>query len=192
MRTVNPPAKRGEIMDRNGRVLAYSVDADTLAADPSEIDDPDGVARQICAVLVGCNAERRADMAKKLRRRGAFVYLARQMSPDDSRSIRDLQLPGLTFLKESRRYYPKRELGAHVLGYVGLDNVGLGGIESAYDSQIRRPTPDGTRCRAASSVRRRRARASSSRSIRTCSTSPSASSGLASKRTTRPAAPRSS
>jgi len=41
MRTVNPPAKRGEIMDRNGRVLAYSVDADTLAADPSEIDDPD-------------------------------------------------------------------------------------------------------------------------------------------------------
>jgi len=137
MRTVNPPAKRGEITDRNGRVLAYSVDADTLAADTSEIDDPDGVARQICSALDDCNAERRADMAKKLRRRGAFVYLVRQMSPDVSRSIRDLQLPGLTFLKESRRYYPKRELGAHVLGYVGLDNVGLGGIESAYDSQIR-------------------------------------------------------
>jgi cell division protein FtsI (penicillin-binding protein 3) len=137
MRTLNPPAKRGEIVDRNGRVLAYSVDADTIAADPSEIDDPDGVARQICAAVDGCAAERRADMAKKLRRRGAFVYLVRQMSPDEARPVRDLQLPGITFLKENRRYYPKRELAAHVLGYVGLDNVGLGGIESAYDAQIR-------------------------------------------------------
>ena len=137
MRTVNPPAKRGEILDRGGRVLAYSVDADTIAADPSEIDDPDGVARQVCGAIDGCTADRRLDMAKKLRRRGAFVYLARQLSPEDARAIRDLQLPGVIFLKESRRYYPKRELAAHVLGYVGLDNVGLGGIESAYDSQIR-------------------------------------------------------
>src|SRR5690349_17385964 len=50
-RTINPPAKRGEIVDRNGRVLAYSVDADTIAADPSEIDDPDAVARQVCAKI---------------------------------------------------------------------------------------------------------------------------------------------
>ena len=69
LRTLNPPAKRGEIVDRNGRVLAYSVDADTIAADPSEIDDPDGVARQVCAALDGCTADRRADMAKKLRRK---------------------------------------------------------------------------------------------------------------------------
>ncbi len=137
LRTLNPPAKRGEIVDRNGRVLAYSVDADTIAADPSEIDDPDDVARQICAALEGCTADRRADMVKKLRRKGAFVYLVRQMSPEDARPVRGLQLPGITFLKESRRYYPKRELAAHVLGYVGLDNVGLGGIESAYDGQIR-------------------------------------------------------
>jgi cell division protein FtsI (penicillin-binding protein 3) len=136
-RTINPPAKRGEIVDRNGRVLAYSVDADTIAADPSEVDDPDGVARQVCARIDGCNADRRADMAKKLRRKGAFVYLARQISPEEARAVRDLDLPGVTFLKESRRYYPKRELAAHVLGYVGLDNVGLGGIESAYDVQIR-------------------------------------------------------
>jgi len=137
MRTINPPAKRGEILDRNGRVLAYSVDADTIAADPTEVEDPDGVARQVCSSIDGCNADRRADMAKKLRRKGAFVYLARQVSPEEARAVRDLQLPGVTFLKESRRYYPKRELAAHVLGYVGLDNVGLGGIESAYDSQIR-------------------------------------------------------
>ncbi|HEY7056261.1 MAG TPA: penicillin-binding protein [Vicinamibacterales bacterium] len=137
LRTLNPPAKRGEIVDRGGRVLAYSVDADTIAADPSEIDDPDSVARQVCAALEGCTSERRADMAKKLRRKGAFVYLGRQMSPEEARPVRDLQLPGIIFLKENRRYYPKRELGAHVLGYVGLDNVGLGGIESAYDTEIR-------------------------------------------------------
>jgi cell division protein FtsI (penicillin-binding protein 3) len=136
-RTVVPPAKRGEIFDRSGRLLAYSVDADTIAADPSEIDDPGGVAASICAVLDGCNAERRSDMAKKLDRRGAFVYVARQVSPSEARKVKDLALPGVMLLKESRRYYPKAELAAHVLGYVGLDNVGLGGIESAYDSQIR-------------------------------------------------------
>ena len=86
----------------------------------------------------GCTADRRADMAKKP---------ATQAAPSSISSVRcrrrrrarfaALQLPGITFLKESRRYYPKRELAAHVLGYVGLDNVGLGGIESAYDAQIR-------------------------------------------------------
>jgi cell division protein FtsI (penicillin-binding protein 3) len=136
-RTVVPPAKRGEIFDRNGRLLAYSVDADTVAADPSEIDHPGAVAAGICAVLDGCTAERRTDMAKKLDRRGAFVYVARQVSPAEARKVKDLGLPGVMLLKESRRYYPKAELAAHVLGYVGLDNVGLGGIESTYDSQIR-------------------------------------------------------
>jgi cell division protein FtsI (penicillin-binding protein 3) len=136
-RTVVLPAKRGEIVDRNGRMLAYSVDADTIAADPSEIDEPDRVAASLCAALEGCNAERRGDMAKKLDRRGVFAYVARQISPSEARKVKDLGLPGVMLLKESRRYYPKADLGAHVLGYVGLDNVGLGGIESAYDSQIR-------------------------------------------------------
>jgi len=136
-RTIVPPAKRGEIFDRNGRLLAYSVDADTIAADPSEIEDPDGVATALCGALEGCNADRRTEVAKRLRRRGAFVFVARQVSPSVARKVKDLGLPGVMLLKESRRYYPKAELAAHVVGYVGLDNVGLGGIESAYDSQIR-------------------------------------------------------
>ncbi len=84
--------------------------------------------------------------------------------------VRALALPGITLLKESRRYYPNSELAAHVVGYVGLDNVGLGGIESAYDSQIRgkdgkvldpdrREAPRA--CSAGSSGRPRRAPASS-------------------------------
>jgi cell division protein FtsI/penicillin-binding protein 2 len=137
MRSPVVPAKRGEIFDRKGRVLAYSVDADTIAAVPTEIDDPAEVAAKVCAVLDGCGAERRQTIAKSLGRRQSFAYVARQVTPAEAKRVRALALPGITLLKESRRYYPNSELAAHVVGYVGLDNVGLGGIESAYDSQIR-------------------------------------------------------
>jgi cell division protein FtsI (penicillin-binding protein 3) len=136
-RTVTPPAKRGEIFDRKGRVLAYSVDADTIAAVPTDIDDPDDVAAQVCHALDGCGLDRRQAIAKILGKKGSFAYVARQISPDEAKRVRELGLPGITLLKESRRYYPNSELAAHVIGYVGVDNVGLGGIESAYDSQIR-------------------------------------------------------
>jgi cell division protein FtsI (penicillin-binding protein 3) len=136
-RTVVPPAKRGEIFDRKGRVLAYSVDADTIAAVPTDIDDPDAVASQVCRALDGCGPDRRQAIAKSLSRKSPFAYVARQVSPEEAKRVRELALPGITLLKESRRYYPNSELAAHVIGYVGLDNAGLGGIESAYDSQIR-------------------------------------------------------
>jgi cell division protein FtsI (penicillin-binding protein 3) len=135
--TITAPAKRGEIVDRAGRILAYSVDADTIAADPSNVADADATARDICRVLEGCDAGQRRGMAERMRRRGQFVYLARRVSPPEAERARALQLPGVVFLKESRRYYPKRELAAHILGYVGLDNFGLAGLESAYDAQIR-------------------------------------------------------
>src|SRR5262249_23319236 len=131
------PAKRGEIFDRKGRVLAYSVDADTIAAVPTDIDNPSDVASQVCGALDACGPERRQAIAKNLSRKAAFAYVARQVTPDEAKRIRDLAFPGITLLKESRRYYPNSELAAHVIGYVGLDNAGLGGIESAYDSQIR-------------------------------------------------------
>ncbi len=137
MMTLTPAAKRGDIFDRNGHVLAFSVDADTVTADPRQIDDPETVATELCQALDGCNGERRADILKQLKRSGAFAYLARQISPDESRRVKALDLPGITLITESRRYYPKKDLAAHVLGYVGLDNGGLGGIESAYDAQIR-------------------------------------------------------
>jgi cell division protein FtsI (penicillin-binding protein 3) len=135
--TVIPPAKRGEIFDRKGRVLAYSVDADTIAAIPTEIEDPAAVARQVCAALEECGSDRRQSIEKSLSRRQPFAYVARQVSPEEARRVRALALPGITLLKESRRYYPNSELAAHVIGYVGVDNNGLGGIESAYESQIR-------------------------------------------------------
>ncbi|MEO7270617.1 MAG: penicillin-binding protein, partial [Vicinamibacterales bacterium] len=136
-RTITAPAKRGEIVDRAGRVLAYSVDAETVFADPSEIENPDAVAAAVCAALDECDAADRQAMARKLRGGGQFTYLQRKVSPDEEQRIRALKLKGVAFLKESRRYYPNKELAAHVLGYVGLDNAGLGGLENAYDAQVR-------------------------------------------------------
>ena len=136
-RTVTPSAKRGEIVDRHGHMLAYTVDADTIAAVPGEIDDPADVASKVCEALDGCNADRRQQIVRNLSSSKSFAYVARQVAPDEARRVRELELPGIIFIKESRRYYPNSELAAHVIGYVGIDNVGLGGIESAYDAQIR-------------------------------------------------------
>ncbi|MBA2603457.1 MAG: PASTA domain-containing protein [Acidobacteria bacterium] len=135
-RMIAAPAKRGEIVDRNGNSLAYSVDVDTIVADPSDIDDPDGVARQVCAAL-RCDKRDREDMARNLRRNSQFAYLARKISAEGAQRVRDLNLKGIALVKESRRFYPKKELAAHVLGYVGLDNTGLAGLEHTYDTQVR-------------------------------------------------------
>jgi cell division protein FtsI (penicillin-binding protein 3) len=135
--TAKLPAKRGEIVDRGGRVLAYSVDADTIAADPSEVDDPETAATRVCHALDHCTSQQREVMAERLGSKQQFVYLARQVSPEEARRVKDLDLPGVAFYKESRRYYPKKDLAAHVLGYVGVDNVGLAGLESTFDARIR-------------------------------------------------------
>ena len=137
LKTIKLPAKRGEIVDRAGHVLAYSVDADTIAADPSEIEDPDATAARVCEALEGCGAAQRQLMAERLRGKTQFAFLARQVSPEEARRVKALDLSGLTFFKESRRYYPKKDLAAHVLGYVGVDNGGLAGLESAFDARIR-------------------------------------------------------
>jgi cell division protein FtsI/penicillin-binding protein 2 len=137
MRTVDVAAKRGEIRDRSGHVLAYSVDAESIYAVPTEIDDPSRVAAALCGALTGCDASERERIEERLKRQRAFAFVRRQVSPSDARRVAGLELQGVGFLKENRRYYPKKELAAHLLGYVGVENIGLAGIESAYDSQIR-------------------------------------------------------
>ncbi len=137
LQTVKLPAKRGEIVDRAGRVLAYSVDADTIAADPTDVDDPETVATRVCNALDHCTSQQRQLMVERLSSKQQFAFLARQVSPEESRRVKALDLPGVAFYKESRRYYPKKDLAAHVLGYVGVDNVGLGGLESTFDTRIR-------------------------------------------------------
>lgn len=137
MRTIAAPAKRGDILDRKGRVLAYSVDADSIYAVPSEFADPKAAAAAVCGALDRCGAEERASLEERFGRPRPFAYVRRQVSPNEATRVAALDLEGIGFMKENRRFYPNRSLAAHLLGYVGLDNAGLQGIEAAYDGLIR-------------------------------------------------------
>jgi cell division protein FtsI (penicillin-binding protein 3) len=136
-RTQASPAKRGDILDRRGRVLATSADADTIYAVPTEIDDPAGAARKLCAALGDCDARERQSLADRLAQPRQFAYVRRQVAPEQAHRVAELNLDGVGFMKESKRFYPNKELAAHLLGWVGIDNKGLSGIESTFDAQIR-------------------------------------------------------
>ena len=135
-RTMDIAAKRGDILDRHGRVLAYSVDADSVYGVPSDIDDTAKTASMLCAALADCAPNEEEELTGRLRQKRAFVYVRRRVTPHQARRIADLNLGGIDFIKEDRRFYPKKELAASLLGFVGLENKGLAGIEAAYDSQI--------------------------------------------------------
>lgn len=137
MSTVPAPAKRGEIYDRNGRLLAYSVDADTIYAVPTEIADAGSTANALCDALDDCTKKMRGELRERLSTNRAFVYVRRRATPQQAKRVAALQLEGVAFRKESKRFYPNRELAAHLLGYVGVDNVGLGGLEATYDKTVR-------------------------------------------------------
>jgi cell division protein FtsI (penicillin-binding protein 3) len=136
-RTVKPAAQRGPILDRNGELLAVSLDADTISADPTEVENPVRTARLVCQALDECDNAKRLAFEERLRRDTRFAFLERQVSPAAADRVRALDLPGIILYRESKRYYPKKQLAATVLGYVGLDNTGLAGVESVYDSRIR-------------------------------------------------------
>ena len=135
-RSILAHPKRGEILDREGQVLAFSVDADSIYAVPTEIDGPEKTAARLCNALDNCSPALQETMEARLRQPKAFAFMQRQVSTDAARRVAELELDGVGFLKESRRYYPNRELAAHLLGYVGIDNQGLSGIESTYDADI--------------------------------------------------------
>ena len=135
--TVTTPAKRGEIFDRNGRLLAYSVDADTIYAVPTEITDPEKTAAALCDALDDCTRKMRDELRDRLAQQRSFVFVRRRATPMQAKRVAALALEGVAFRKESKRYYPNRELGAQLLGYVGVDNAGLAGLEATYDKTVR-------------------------------------------------------
>lgn len=132
-RIVEITPRRGSIYDRNLRELAMSVAVDSCFAVPSEITDPEMVAKLLSQVLDESADEIRA----KLKSSRSFVWIARKLPPEHVERIESLNLRGVYFQKENRRFYPKRELAAHVLGYVNIDEAGLGGVEYQLDEIIR-------------------------------------------------------
>jgi cell division protein FtsI/penicillin-binding protein 2 len=135
-RTLVDKAKRGEIVDRNGQILAYSVDADTVFAVPTAIKNPAATAAALCGAFGDCAAGEQASLAEKFSEKKAFMWVRRRVSPEDAARVAALKLEGVGLRQETRRFYPKKELAAHVLGFVNTDSVGLGGVESAYNSKI--------------------------------------------------------
>ncbi len=124
---------RGPIYDRKGRELAVSLPMDSVFGDPAEITDIETVSRLLSRVL----AVPADDLAEKIREAKTPVRLARKLSPEIVGRITDMNLKGVFFQKENRRVYPQRELAASVLGYVDVDEKGIGGIEYSLDKQIR-------------------------------------------------------
>jgi len=124
---------RGTIYDRKGRELAVSLPMDSVFGDPAEITDIQTVSRLLSRPLE-VPAD---DLEEKIREAKTPVRLARKLSPEIVQRITDMNLKGVFFQKENRRVYPQRELAASVLGYVDVDEKGIGGIEYSLDKQIR-------------------------------------------------------
>ncbi len=132
-RSIEVAPKRGIIYDRNGHELAMSVQVDSIFAVPSEIPDPPNAARLLAQVLK-MDAD---DILTRMKSSRAFCWVARKVDAESSQRVRALNLKGIYFQKESKRFYPKRELAAQALGYVGVDDDGLGGLEREYNKDLR-------------------------------------------------------
>lgn len=127
--TLDP--ERGKIIDARGRDLAISIGMDSIYAIPEEMRDAHGTLEAINSIVP-------IDVPGLLARAQgrSFFWIARKIAPEAADQIRALKLPGLYFEQESRRFYPNKELASHVLGFVGLDNKGLSGVEYQYEQVV--------------------------------------------------------
>src|SRR6266446_4648381 len=132
-RVIEITPKRGSIYDRNMHPLAMSIPVDSSFAVPSELADEQLAARLLSGVLGTPHDVLEGRLASSR----SFVWIARKLPPNKAEAVAALNLKGVYFQKENQRFYPKRDLASHVLGFVDLDEKGLGGIEYELDNQIR-------------------------------------------------------
>lgn len=143
---------RGSILDRNGEELAVSIMSKSLYVDPQQMDDnpelwargekPKRDPRRLAADLLAPVLKMKADeLFADFSSEGRFLWIKRAMEPDEADAVRQIikenKFSGLHFLQESKRYYTKNTMASHVLGFVGIDDNGLSGIEWALDSLIK-------------------------------------------------------
>jgi cell division protein FtsI (penicillin-binding protein 3) len=131
-RTEEVSARRGIIYDRQGRELAMSINVDSVFAVPAEMPKP----ASTISLIARITRQDPRELLAKCEAAKTFCWLARKPDPEISARIRSLNLRGVYFQKESKRYYPKNELAAQVLGYVGMDDAGLSGIEREYEGRL--------------------------------------------------------
>ncbi len=126
--------RRGTIYDRNGNVLAISIDATTIYANPVEVTDPIGEAAKLASVLGGEAADYQAILSDTST---TFVYIKRQAEVELAEQVKAMKLPGVYFIADTRREYPNGSIGGQVIGYCNVDGVGITGLELQYDSVLR-------------------------------------------------------
>lgn len=131
-RTEEVSAPRGIIFDRNGQELAMSINVDSVFAVPSEMPK---LASTI-SLIARITKQDPRELLAKCEASKSFCWLVRKPDPEISARIKSLNLRGVYLQKEPKRYYPKGDLAAQVLGYVGMDDAGLSGIEREYDTQL--------------------------------------------------------
>jgi len=132
-KNISIEAERGTIYDRAGNVLALNVDVPSVYAVPTAIRNPAAASRLLAPIL-------KIDsklLLKKLSDDKSFVWLQRKIGPETAQEIEKHHIEGIGFVMESQRFYPKRALFGHLLGFAGLDNRGLEGVELKYDASLR-------------------------------------------------------
>jgi cell division protein FtsI (penicillin-binding protein 3) len=124
--------KRGTVYDSNGDELAASIEVESVYADARKVVDAEKTARELASIL----QIDREELRQRLKTHRPFEWVQRKISSKEAERIKALQLPGVSFLKENRRFYPNSQLAAHLVGFVGLDSKGLEGIEFQYDALL--------------------------------------------------------
>jgi cell division protein FtsI (penicillin-binding protein 3) len=129
------PPKRGTIYDRDGHELAVSVQVGSIYAHPRLVPNKTQAAQKLSRILKA----KQSTIQRKLEKDRSFVWLERRVTPEKMAAVKGLGLRGIGFTSESRRYYPGKEIAAHVLGFSGGDNQGLEGLEKKYDRLLTGP-----------------------------------------------------
>lgn len=129
-------AKRGEILDREGIPLAYNISTPTVYAVPVQVKEKQKTAQQL-APLLGMTEEKLMSLLTKKSMSVKLQPGGRKITMELAASIRDLQLPGIVVAEDSKRYYPYGDLAAHILGFTGIDNQGITGVENIYDNLLK-------------------------------------------------------
>ena len=128
-----PQTRRATITDRNGQILAISLPLANVYADPRVIVDPAVIARKLHDVLPALDE---AETVKRLSEAKRFVYLAREITPDQEMAINDLGIPGIEFEPGEKRRYPLGRTAAQVMGAVDIDDHGVAGVERFFDRRL--------------------------------------------------------
>ena len=133
MRKIPEEAKRGSIYDRNMNELVSSISASSIYITPSRIKDKEKTAKLLASLL---DMDEKA-LLDKMNKNTYFEWIKRKVDWDTAKKIRELQIDGVGFVEESRRFYRQGTLAAHLLGFVGIDNQGLIGIEKTFDEELK-------------------------------------------------------